>query len=116
MNKTPSKKSNKSNNSSRKNSKSKSPINKEQQSSTKQKATFELSTLRINSIENTPSPIEHICCLPSLSILALCRSDSSIEIWTTNTWIQVIKFPGLKSLQTRRVFLYHKKHVPDSAP
>ena len=116
MNKTPSKTSNKSNNSSRKNSKSKSPINKEQQSSTKQKATFELSTLRINSIENTPSPIEHICCLPSLSILALCRSDSSIEIWTTNTWIQVIKFPGLKSLQTRRVFLYHKKNVPDSAP
>ena len=65
-------------------------------------------TLRINCIENIPSSIEDIFSLKEINILALCRSDNTIEIWTTNTWIQLYKFPGLKNIQTRRVWLTYK--------
>ena len=65
-------------------------------------------TLRINCIENIPSSIEDIFTLKELNILALCRSDNTIEIWTTNTWIQLYKFPGLKNIQTRRIWLTYK--------
>jgi len=36
--------------------------------------------LRINCIENIPSSIEDIFTLAELNILALCRSDNTIEI------------------------------------
>ena len=65
-------------------------------------------TLRINCIENIPSSIEDIFVLKEINIIALCRSDNTIEIWTTNTWIQLYKFPGLKNIQTRRVWLTYK--------
>ena len=61
--------------------------------------------IRINCIDNIPSSIEDIFTLPSLNILALCRSDNSIEIWTINSWIQLIKIPGSKKINTRRIFL-----------
>ena len=64
--------------------------------------------LRINCIENIPSSIEDIFTLTELNILALCRSDNTIEIWTTDTWIQLLKFPGLKNIQTRRIWLTYK--------
>ena len=64
--------------------------------------------LRINCIENIPSSIEDIFSLKELNLLALCRSDNTIEIWTTNTWIQLYKFPGLKNIQTRRIWLTYK--------
>lgn len=67
--------------------------------------TQSLLVLRVNCIENTPSAIENIFTLPSHSLLALCRSDNSIELWNTEDWIQLIKIPGIKTLQTRRVFL-----------
>ena len=66
--------------------------------------------LRINCIENIPSSIEDIFTLTELNILALCRSDNTIEIWTTDTWVQLLKFPGLKNIQTRRIWfkwLFH---------
>jgi len=64
--------------------------------------------LRINCIENIPSSIEDIFTLAELNILALCRSDNTIEIWTTDTWVQLLKFPGLKNIQTRRIWLTYK--------
>ncbi len=53
--------------------------------------------LRINSIVDMPSSIEDIFHLPQEKILAIGRSDNSIELWSTNTWIQILKLPGLKS-------------------
>ena len=68
----------------------------------------EYKILRINCIENIPSAIENIFTLTEINLLALCRSDNTIEIWTTNNWIQLYKFPGLKNIQTRRVWLLYK--------
>ena len=68
----------------------------------------EYTTLRINCIENIPSAIENIFTLSEINLLALCRSDNTIEIWTTDNWIQLYKFPGLKNIQTRRVWLSYK--------
>jgi hypothetical protein len=67
-----------------------------------------LEIIRINCIDNIPSSIENIFTLPSLNILALCRSDNSIEIWTINSWIQLIKIPGSQKINTRRIFLLQK--------
>ena len=61
--------------------------------------------IRINCIDNIPSSIEHIFTLSSLNILGLCRSDNSIEIWTINSWIQLIKIPGSEKINTRRIYL-----------
>ena len=68
-------------------------------------------TLRINCIENIPSSIENIFTLKEINLLALCRSDNTIEIWKTDTWIQLYKFPGLKNIQTRRVWLTYKNSL-----
>ena len=68
--------------------------------------------LRINCIENIPSSIEDIFTLKELNLLALCRSDNTIEIWTTNSWIQLCKFPGLKNIQTRRIWMIYKSTSP----
>ena len=70
--------------------------------------TSQYNTLRINCIENIPSSIEDIFTIKEKNLLALCRSDNTIEIWTTNTWIQLYKFPGLKNIQTRRVWMTYK--------
>ena len=70
--------------------------------------TSQYNTLRINCIENIPSSIEDIFTIKEINLLALCRSDNTIEIWTTNTWIQLYKFPGLKNIQTRRVWMTYK--------
>ena len=64
--------------------------------------------LRINCIENIPSSIEDIFTLKELNLLALCRSDNTIEIWTTNSWVQLFKFPGFKNIQTRRIWMTYK--------
>ena len=64
--------------------------------------------LRVNCIENIPSSIEDIFSIKELNLLALCRSDNTIEIWTTNSWVQLFKFPGLKNIQTRRIWLTYK--------
>ena len=64
--------------------------------------------LRVNCIENIPSSIEDIFSLKELNLLALCRSDNTIEIWATNSWVQLFKFPGLKNIQTRRIWLTYK--------
>ena len=69
---------------------------------------IEYQTLRINCIENIPSSIEDIFTIKEINLLALCRSDNTIELWSTNTWIQLYKFPGLKNIQTRRVWLTYK--------
>ena len=61
--------------------------------------------IRINYIDNIPSSIEHIFTLSSLNILGLCRSDNSIEIWTINSQIQLIKIPGSQKINTRRIYL-----------
>lgn len=53
--------------------------------------------IRINSIVDMPSSIEDMFHIRDEKILAVGRSDNSIEIWSTNTWIQLLKIPGLKS-------------------
>jgi len=52
--------------------------------------------IRISSIIDMPSSIEDIYNLKNEKILAVGRSDNSIEIWSTNSWIQLLKIPGLK--------------------
>ena len=64
--------------------------------------------LRVNCIENIPSSIEDIFTIKELNLLALCRSDNTIEIWTTNSWVQLFKFPGLKNIQTRKIWIISK--------
>ena len=68
--------------------------------------------LRVNCIENLPSSIEDIFTLNEINIMALSRSDNTIEIWTTDTWVQLLKFPGLKNIQTRRIWLIYKNSLP----
>ena len=68
--------------------------------------------LRVNCIENIPSSIEDIFIIKEINILGLCRSDNTIEIWTTNSWVQLLKFPGLKNIQTRRIWLTYKNSSP----
>lgn len=53
--------------------------------------------IRVNSILDMPSSIEDMFNLEGGNILAVARSDNSIELWDTNSWIQIIKIPGLKS-------------------
>ncbi len=53
--------------------------------------------LRISSIIDMPSSIEDMFHIKNEKILAVARSDNSIELWNTNTWIQLLKIPGLKS-------------------
>jgi WD40 repeat protein len=62
--------------------------------------------LRLNSIVDVPSPIESIFSLNN--ILAVARSDNTIELWDTNTWIQLIKIFGSKDIGVRRIFLRNK--------
>lgn len=53
--------------------------------------------IRINSIIDMPSSIEDMFHLKNEKILAVGRSDNSIELWSTNSWVQLLKIPGLKS-------------------
>jgi WD40 repeat protein len=62
--------------------------------------------LRLNSIVDVPSSIESMFVLNN--ILAVARSDNTIELWDTNTWIQIIKIFGSKEAGIRRVFLRNK--------
>ena len=61
--------------------------------------------LRINSIVDMPSSIEDIFHLRQEKILALRRSNS-IELWSTNIWIQILKLPGLKSNTISLIWLF----------
>ena len=61
--------------------------------------------LRISSIIDMPSSIEDIFNLNNEKILAVARSDNSIELWSTNTWVQLLKIPGLKSKIILSLFL-----------
>ena len=114
MNKTPPKQllKNKSKSKSPSSSSSKRQEPSSSLSSPSSSSSFNL--IRINSIENTPHSIEHISILNDYSLLALCRSDNSIEIWCSDTWIQLIKIPGYSSIQTRRVYLYKTKNETNS--
>lgn len=103
MNKTPTKQTHKHK------SKSKSPSSKPAET-----AGSSFNLIRVNSIENTPHAIEHISILPDYSLLALCRSDNSIELWCSDTWIQLVKIPGYSAIQTRRVHLYKTKNESNS--
>lgn len=53
--------------------------------------------LRISAIIDMPSAIEDMFHFNNEKILAVARSDNSIEIWRTTTWVQLLKVPGLKS-------------------
>ena len=68
----------------------------------------EYNLIRINSIENIPSPIEDMCALNEYNLLCLCRSDNSIELWTTDSWIQLLKIPGNDNIQTRKIKIIYK--------
>jgi hypothetical protein len=61
---------------------------------------------RLNSIIDVPNPIESLYLLHN--ILSVARSDNSIELWDTNTWIQVNKIYGIKDIGLRRIFMLNK--------
>jgi len=61
--------------------------------------------LRISSIIDMPSSIEDIFNLNNEKILAVARADNSIELWSTNTWVHLLKIPGLKSKIILSLFL-----------
>jgi hypothetical protein len=65
--------------------------------------------IRINSIVDNPSPVESMYMLEECSLLAVGRSNNTIEVWNINNWIQLIKIFGNKSNQVRRVFMLLKK-------
>jgi hypothetical protein len=46
--------------------------------------------------------------LNEYNLLCLCRSDNSIELWTTNSWIQLLKIPGNDNIQTRKIKIIYK--------
>ena len=96
-------KSNKSISSSRKNS-----LNNNNNNNNNNNILNEYNLIRINSIENIPSPIENMSVLNEYNLLCLCRSDNSIELWTTNSWIQLLKIPGNDNIQTRKIKIIYK--------
>ena len=53
--------------------------------------------IRVNSIIDMPSAINDLYNLSNENLLAVARTENSIEIWNTKTWIQLLKIPGLKS-------------------
>ncbi len=69
----------------------------------------ETKVLRINSIVDIPSSIETLFALEQYNLLAIGRSDNSIEIWNTITWVQLIKIYGTKSNSIRKVFMIKKE-------
>src|SRR5690606_21597463 len=61
------------------------------------------------SIVDIPSSIESMSVLENLNILGLLRSDNTIELWNTDTWVQFAKIYGNKDLGARRIFLMPSK-------
>ena len=70
----------------------------------------ETKVYRLNSIVDIPSPIESMYKLENTNILGVARSDNTIELWNTDTWVQLSKIYGNKDLGTRRIFLMQKKN------
>ena len=52
---------------------------------------------RINKLIDIPSPIQTMYLSNSKKFLAVGRQDNSIEVWKTDSWIQIIKIAGNKS-------------------
>jgi hypothetical protein len=69
----------------------------------------ETKVIRIDSILDMPSAIESLYLLENSNLLALARADNTIEIWTTTTWIQLVKIYGLKNCPIRKVFMIQKE-------
>jgi hypothetical protein len=57
--------------------------------------------IKVNSIVDLPSSIEDMYNLQEHNILAVSRSDNTLEIWSTKSWIQLIKIPGMKSKEIK---------------
>jgi len=53
--------------------------------------------LRVNSIVDVPGHIECMSVSRDKKLVAVGRADHSIEIWTTDSWIQLLKIPGSES-------------------
>ena len=77
----------------------------------KTQSTKENKVLRINSIVDNPSAIESLFALDKHNLLAIGRSDNSIEIWSTQTWVQLVKIYGTKSNTIRKVFMMKKEET-----
>ena len=65
--------------------------------------------LRINSIIDNPVPIESLFNLEKYNLLSVGRSDNTIEIWNTDTWVQLIKLNGNQSINIKKVFMIKKE-------
>ena len=65
--------------------------------------------LRVNSIVDNPIAIESLYHLDGYKLLAVGRADNSIEIWSTESWVQLIKVFGTKSNSIRKVFMLKKE-------
>ena len=65
--------------------------------------TLSTKVLRVNSIVDIPSSIECFGLNHDKTILGLGRSDNSIELWTTDSWVQIIKIQGNKSMKMKRI-------------
>lgn len=53
--------------------------------------------LRVNSILDIPSSIECFSTNKEKTILAVGRGDNSIELWKTDSWVQILKITGNSS-------------------
>lgn len=53
--------------------------------------------LRVNSILDLPSSVECFSLSKDKSILGVGRGDNSIELWKTDSWVQILKIQGNKS-------------------
>jgi WD40 repeat protein len=51
---------------------------------------------RLSKIVDIPSGIDSMCISPEKKFIAVGRLDGSIEVWTSDTWIQLIKVPGIQ--------------------
>lgn len=71
----------------------------------------DMKILRINSIVDIPQPIESFYFLNKYDLLAVTRSDNTIELWNTKSWVQLIKIFGSKNLGIRRVFMIKKNET-----
>ena len=51
---------------------------------------------RLSKIVDIPSGIEAMGISPKKLFLSVGRLDGSVEVWTTDSWIQLIKMTGIK--------------------
>ena len=62
-----------------------------------------LEVKRLQDLVHSPSTIQEI--FREGKLLAVARSNNSIDVWDIENWIQILRIPGFKTIDTRRIII-----------